>query len=235
MTSRKVIPGPVIPPRGSVVKTAVPVSAEYTEAVKVLSPETMAKACSLMVLSDDNDQDGYQQLLEMYGQCRKALEVIKREAPAEAPPPAMLHQPTTLSSRALAANRAQAKPLGKPTTTMSIPAGRRIARMPAKGLQLPQKRGLMPTVGQQQDGSAAAAASGANNKKARTDRAHSPTSSEGSAPPPSALNFLAKLNKDKSRKTKPAPKKEKAPSPPPPSEPPSKPTRTQPSRSTRNK
>lgn len=232
MTSRKLqLPSgpPMLGPRPSI-KT-VKVSAEYSEALKVLSESTMKEACMLLQSDDNSD---YDKLVEMYQKCRTAAAVVIKEAPADTP-----FLPTGPGARALAANRAQAKPLGAKSV---LPPARRMARLPPATIG---KRGIL-----QRNESEGSMEKRPSVKKPRAagpsvaaPRPKSPVP-DASRPPPSALNFLAKLNNDKSLKKKAAEaaaaatpkasvtKKARAPSPPLPATR-TQPTRTQPSRSSR--
>jgi hypothetical protein len=165
------------------VKTPV-VTAEYAEALRVLNDETMSQACALLLSERDYEEhDGksdYEELLALYGKCRNAAAVIKREAPAE-----LLSVPTMPAPA-----RAQAKPLGKATVaTKNMIPSRRMARLP------PPAKGKRPLLHHEGSDSSMGAS---NTKKARISPPPPPR--EGSAPPPSALNFLAKLNKEKDKK-----------------------------------
>ena len=109
------MPAPRITPKSS----AVGVSTEYLEALKVLSDDTMSKACELLLSDrdfvdsntggDTNKSSGttdLDQLQELYSICCKSAQVIEKEAVAVAaaanqPPclpmaPAARSMPTTL-------------------------------------------------------------------------------------------------------------------------------------------
>ena len=101
--------------------TPAGVSAEYLEALKVLSEETMAKACDLLLSErdyqepedDDTDQttknnntavgektkSDLEQLQDLYQQCRQAAAVVAKEAAAAPPPPQPAGHAARWSSR----------------------------------------------------------------------------------------------------------------------------------------
>jgi hypothetical protein len=191
MSSRKIAPGngptghQSLAPRMAV-KIPV-VTAEYTEALRVLNDETMSQACALLLSERDYEEPAgksdHEELLALYAKCRNAAAVIKREAPAE------LHSVPTMPAPA----RAQAKALGKVTVAaknMIVPS-RRMARLP------PPAKGKRPQLHHENSDSSMEAQRASNTKKARLSPPPHPR--EGSAPPPSALNFLAKLNKEKDK------------------------------------
>ena len=176
-----------------------PMSAEYLDALKILSEETMSQACALM-LSEESNQD---QLLSLYVKCKNASEVVQREAPIMEPPPTI---PSVPASRSLAANRAQAKPLGsKVVPTVGTAAKSIMPRGMVRMALMSSKRGHAATH-EASDGSSSLNPTDTsrvlpNPKKPRPQpRSTSPplNTTEGNvkAPPPNALDFLAKLNKD---------------------------------------
>jgi hypothetical protein len=191
MSSRKLVPGNGNGPTGGqqtlaprmAVKTPV-VTAEYAEALRVLNDETMSQACALLLSERDYEEpvgkSDHEELLGLYYKCRNAAAVIKREAPAE-----LLSVPTMPAPA-----RAQAKPLGKATVgTKNMIPSRRMARLPASAM------GKRPLLHHESSDSSLDVQRASNMKKPRISPPPPPR--EGSAPPASALNFLAKLNKDK--------------------------------------
>jgi len=233
-------------------KAAAPaVSTEYLEALKVLNEETMAKACELL-LSDRDYQDpppettDLKQLQDMYQQCSKACAVIEKEA-ATLPT-------TTLPAVPLRGPMAQQRSssvTGVPTKH-KMP-NRRMARLPppAKAKSSTLKR---PPVERQMSDPSMQAAAGAKRPRTGSISLHHkkeaafPSTAAESNPPPAAMQFLAKLNKDKApaaaaaSPSNKATTTKKATSPPssssntkPTAAPsPSRPVRTQPSRASRN-
>jgi hypothetical protein len=179
MTTRKGF----IPPSLKPTSQTQAMSPEYLDALKVLSDETMSTAISLLLRDNDPDQgkSTSDQLLEIYNKCMQAKEVIDRETPPDLP----------FSSRALAPTSSlqakQAKPgtklsTTKPSTvTMMKPAvtirGRLVRPAPVRVDSMKAKLQRLDS-------------------DSSMDRKKQPRTGDEAAPPPSALDFLAKLNKD---------------------------------------
>jgi len=196
---------PGIGPRTSLVKPAA-VSAAYGEALKVLSSdETMSQACELLLSERDygkntatEEKSDREKLLQLYNKCHEAAKVIEREAPVELPA-----LPNAPPARAAVA-RAQAKPLGKPTATISVMPKRRMARLPApppKGKRLKRE---------ESDSSSTKERTSIKKSRLVPPQSKSPPPPaidvNVSEPPASALHFLKKLNRPTEKKS---PRKQK--------------------------
>lgn len=201
-------------PRLSVKPAATVVSAEYLEALKVLSDETMSNACDLLLSDRDYDaanaaadesKSDSVQLQELYSVCCKAAKVIEKEAVTLTAQPSLptAYAPAARSSVA-AASRTH-----HPVTKTMIP-NRRMTRLPIPaggiskgGNSSISKRNLLER--ETSDSSFQSTNSTLHNKKPRT-ASHSIPSEANNAmssallPPLSAMQFLAKLNNDKPKK-----------------------------------
>ena len=118
-------------------KPAAAVSVEYLEALKVLSDETMSKACELLLSDRDYQPDGettttvtdqrsdLDQLHEIYSMCCKSAKIIEREAVATTLPSLPNASVPAARSAAVAAAR------GGPVVPKSKLSNRRMVRLPA--------------------------------------------------------------------------------------------------------
>jgi hypothetical protein len=162
-------------------------SSEYLEACKVLSDDTMNQACELLLNTSNNPQDAKEQLLQIYQKCVQAASVIETE---------LQNNPTTAAFPLPPVLRGRTGSLGMTSATNNstipkiktvIPPVNRTQRMTHPS-DYPH-RGSM--------GSTSSSIHGAKglppSKKMR--RAPSPPPAT-SAVPESALQFLAKLNKE---------------------------------------
>lgn len=141
-------------------------SNEYVEALGTLSNTTMKKAYNLLSTQSDGT-NSIQQLTQLLEQCKNASKVIQ----AEATPPSV---PTSSSTSAPPAPRPV--PRGIVTKNLLPPPSRRMSGLPRLN----------------------------NSKRIKVERQKSdssfklkdpPEPNASSAPPPSAMQFLAKLNK----------------------------------------
>jgi len=151
------------------------ISAEYIEAIGVLNEGALNQACELAL---DNTNLDVEPLLELFHKCDEALKVIKKQQPT-VPTPAVMH-PGAPSLNARAA------PRGSLTKLNSKKAIAAKGVIPMRRTTLNKPKGPNRLARERRDGDFSSC------KKARL----SPPTVDPQAPPPSALNFLAKLNKD---------------------------------------
>lgn len=194
-------------------KSPTLITSDYIEAVQTLNETTMKQACEWLL--DDGDMEADEKILDLYYKCSSALKVIQKQQPSSMPlPPG----PPNLSSLS---NGGRSSIISlTPTSQSQAPASTHAHHrgsltgtsklMPiAKGGVLPMRRTAMAakprnrTEGSSDDLTALATAGQPLSKKARLagnaaaavlDTNNSAPSAR--APPPAALNFLAKLNKD---------------------------------------
>jgi hypothetical protein len=200
MSSRKPGSSPVLPTPTSVrsIKpTTSTISAEYIEAIHVLNEGTLNQACDLLL--DDTHLEE-EKILELYCKCEDALKVIQKQQPIVPSSPMMLPPgaPNLNAPRIIAAAQRSLPKLNKKSLSLVASSSKGVIPMRRTSLlKNPSNR----LVRERSEGDAPFH----ENKKARV----SPPAPDGvMAPPPSALNFLAKLNKDpKVEPSKPEPPK----------------------------
>lgn len=194
---------------------AAAVSTEYLAALKVLSDETMSKACELLLSDRDYEGDiasattaddeqerstDLEQLQELYRVCCKSAQVIHAEAVAVAAAPVPTAPPTAFTPAARGGGTGG--PAAVATKNM-IPNRRMVARAP-NNINLGAKRVMLEREKSDSSMSPSAAAAAAASSShapppAKKSRAPRPDSTLA-APPPSAMQFLAKLNNDSGAK-----------------------------------
>ena len=178
---------------------------EYIEACRVLSDETMTKACSLLLSENENETDEQAeaeqtQLLELYEKCRLAAAVVEREAPTTTLP--SLPVPSRLPA-ARAGVLARPMSMSKAATKSTMPNRRmsRIAPPPMGKRMMMQRQTSESSMNSINSMNSLDAKHRGHpmNKKMRPARPGSPTANENPAsePPQSALKFLARLNNEK--------------------------------------
>jgi hypothetical protein len=186
MASRKPVSS-LSPVPGRVPKSPI-ISAEYMEAIHILNENTLNQACDWLL--DDTFMEA-DKLLETYHKCENALKVIQKQQPTPSSPGALPPGAPNLNAPSMRA----------PQHRGSLPK-LAIKKSIAKGGVMPMRRTVMTKPGGRitRERSDSDVDLGPN-KKARV----SPPLPQ-QAPPPSALNFLAKLNKDKTNSNKESPK-----------------------------
>ena len=201
-------------------------SAEYKEALKLLSEETMLKACDLLLSDRDykqassTEKSDLQQLKDLYQQCDKACTIIAEEAVNLPSMPLLhygLHQPM---QRPGMVPSARASVTSKPPAPKSIIPNRRMTIM-ARVPPGKTKSGLVGMMGVAGNGKrvdrhksvpdmSQQVAEFANKRQRtgsivqqqqqqqqqQTAGKITDESSIASNPPPAAMQFLAKLNQD---------------------------------------
>jgi len=170
----------------------------------------MRQACEWLM--DDDDVEADEKILEAYYKCESALKIIQKQQPAMSsltaspvplPPGApnlnVLNGRSSLQQTPVPQSQApgQAPHRGSLPKLTSLTASKKpIAKggvIPMRRTAMPKPRSTMRTEGSSDDSTAGQPMS----KKARLAASPATTPSENPrAPPQSALNFLAKLNKD---------------------------------------
>jgi hypothetical protein len=214
MTSRKVAP---IERQIKKPLVASGLTQEYLEAVKLLSAETMNMACSFAI-SDASDSSD--KLLSLYSKCEKAVDIVNRDAPTDLPKMPGLNMmqkrdsltttarpPGTMIRGSMPLSMSGGKMMG-PTAAKTFATKGRMMRPPAVPM-----RGKISRL-ELQHADSESSLDNMTQQRGKTQRTAglpppprnlSPINHSSSAaatqsvkaPPPSALSFLAKLNKDK--------------------------------------
>jgi hypothetical protein len=223
-SSRKGIPAAAIQsPIGTNkgMKMKIPsMTAEYMEAMQTLNETNLNQACNILL---DDQNDNVDKLLDLYNKCNQAYKVIKKQQPATnagnmtasgLPGAPNLNMPASKKGNGVAAARPKLKKVGTGTGTSTNKVGnvplRRTMPKPTTG----SMKNSLPSAGSLKSLNSSALLKNSlhspsssfiddmnilppASKKARV----SPTGGEKvMAPPQAALNFLAKLNKDKEAK-----------------------------------
>jgi hypothetical protein len=166
-------------------------SPEYLEALQILNETTMNEACELLLQEDDDATVSANKILDVYFKCKAANAVFQKHHPQNKhaavtlPPGAPI-----LSGIGIAGSISMPPPRSskKLSTLMhNNKQGGVNKGIPMRGRKQP------PSRRDRSDSLPDGRMDPLSSKKARLNPNDPPSSSE--APPPSALNFLAKLNK----------------------------------------
>jgi hypothetical protein len=212
---------------------------DFIVALQVMNEATMENACLLLLSERDYDEkeggnnnnnnnnneepSDHDKLWEIYSKCENAFSIIKKQQPTEPQTPNLmtgapsLPPPPKRGVGGVGGLLKQKPGIGNKPGVIPM---RRTTHLQHKGTSTPGaaslKRGIERDQGYVPDGdappaSAERSSAGSSSKKPRTSP---PTTlRQVSTPPASALNFLAKLNKDPKEQEK---KQQKEPPPPPP-------------------
>jgi hypothetical protein len=223
-TRKGVTPAAIQSPVGSNkgMKMKIPtMTADYMEAMHTLNESTLNQACAILL---DEQNENVDKLLDIYYKCDQAYKVIKKQQPVTSttsnmttsglPGAPNLNLPASKKGAGAAAARPKLKKIGAGAGTSTnkvgnVPLRRTLAKPSTGALKnvLPSTGSLKPSgspSGSLKNSSHSPSSSSDDmnilppaSKKARL----SPTGGEKvMAPPQAALNFLAKLNKDKEAK-----------------------------------
>jgi hypothetical protein len=164
-------------------------SSEYLEACKVLSDDTMNHACELLLNTSHNPQDAKEQLLQIYQKCVQAASVIETE---------LQNNPTTATFPLPPVLRGRTGSLGVASSAISstvskiktvIPPVNRTQRMTHPS-DYPHRGSMGSTSSNGVKGLPP------SKKMRRAPSPPPPAAASTSVVPESALQFLAKLNKE---------------------------------------
>lgn len=193
MASRKTVSNLSPPAARATISPSTGMSSEYSEALKTLDESVMRQVCESLSKDDGaEDAEPLDDLLEVYYKCETAWKVIKKQQRTYGVPGTS----APLMPRAAPNLMSLAPQLGAAAPSMARRGS--LSSMPTKK-STHSKEGVIPlrrTAAMMKPPSAAAAAI---NKKARTNFPGDPpqvVDANPQAPPPAALNFLARLNHD---------------------------------------
>lgn len=191
MSSRKANVSPVVN-SARPIKTTATISAEYIDAIHLLNESTLNNACEIL-LDDTNSDD--EKLLELYYKCEDALKVIQKQQPTVPSSPMLppgapnLNAPRTTAPPQRSLPKLNKKTLSMAASSKGVIPMRRTALNKPSLSKLPSKPQPKARERERSEGDVPFP----ENKKARLSP---PLPGGATAPPPNALNFLAKLNKD---------------------------------------
>lgn len=181
-------------------------SPEYTEAIHTLNDVTMKQACELLLLNneDDHGEASATKLLEFYHKSRKAYQVIETHQDKHQQQQLLQQQqhaqslsrnPTSVNNGGGSGTKALSHRLGSGHGLLNkkMISSKKQGVIPMRG-----RKGPIPLRRERKDSIGGEKVNEPPSKKARSKYSNN----EVSAPPSSALSFLAKLNKggvDKNR------------------------------------